>query len=297
MVNSAIFFALLPFLVACVYASVTPLIKERATEPWLNLPSTPSLPGNPVGKTALINGVNLWYAEFGNVHSKDVPVLLLHGGFGNSDYFGSVIPLISQTRRIIAMDTRGHGRSTLNGQKLTYDIYASDATGLLKFLGIPKAAFVGWSDMGVGTIAAMMGSSTSTFVERAFLYGAFSNIKASNEAYSGTNIFKQFVTRASAEYLKYQPRGDLKALQTALLTLYSTLPLYTASDLAKIKLGNKVTVCFGEHEEAIKLSELDALPKMIVGSNRVIIKGVSHFGMLQNPAAVAREINNLLAQK
>ncbi|KAI8444513.1 hypothetical protein BY996DRAFT_6444893, partial [Phakopsora pachyrhizi] len=91
---------------------------QRANEPWLNLPNTPSLPGKPAGKTVDVNGAKLWYAEFGNVQSKEVPLILLHGGFGNSDYYG-----------------------TMDAQKLTFELYASDITGLLKNLGISKAAF------------------------------------------------------------------------------------------------------------------------------------------------------------
>ncbi|CAH7681783.1 Alpha/Beta hydrolase protein [Phakopsora pachyrhizi] len=298
MISSIFLLTLLALFLNCVNAAVKPLIKESFLEPqWLSLPPTPTLPGNPTGKSVLINGADIWYAEFGNVHSKEVPVLLLHGGLGNSDYYGSLIPLISRERRIIAMDTRGHGRSTMDERKLTFELYASDATGLLKHLDIQKAAFVGWSHAGVGTIAAMMGPKTSSFVERAFLYGAYSNVKANSETYTDEAIFKKFYYRAISEYKRYQPDGDLEGFITALITLDSSLPLYTASDLAKIKLGNKVTICFGEHDEAIKHSEFENLSKMIVGSKKVIIKNASHFGIIQNPEAVAKELNIALSEK
>ncbi|CAH7683184.1 Alpha/Beta hydrolase protein [Phakopsora pachyrhizi] len=219
MVKSSFFLALLPFLLNYTYATVTPSITRRANEPWLNLPNTPSLPGKPAGKTVDVNGAKLWYAEFGNVQSKEVPLILLHGGFGNSDYYGSLIPLVNQTRRIITMDTRGQGRSTMDAQKLTFELYASDITGLLKNLGISKAAFVGWSHMGVGTIATMLGSQTASFVDRALLYGAYSNVQANNESYSGTQIYKTFIERAAAEYKHYQPNGDLETLSKALVMI------------------------------------------------------------------------------
>src|SRR6185437_3948066 len=56
-------------------------------EQWQTLPPTPSLPAGTVGHRAMIDGALLWYAEWG-VHDAGVPVLLLHGGPANSNYFG-----------------------------------------------------------------------------------------------------------------------------------------------------------------------------------------------------------------
>ena len=63
---------------------------------------------------------------------RGVPVLLLHGGFGNSNYFGHLIPvLVAHGYRVIAMDSRGHGRSTRSDAPLTYHLMAQDVIGLL----------------------------------------------------------------------------------------------------------------------------------------------------------------------
>src|ERR1700734_1884715 len=83
-----------------------------SAEPWQTLPPTPALPPDTQGRTAAIHGAEIWYAEWGP-KGHGVPVLLLHGGFGNSNYFGHLIPfLVGKGYRVIAMDSRGHGRST-----------------------------------------------------------------------------------------------------------------------------------------------------------------------------------------
>lgn len=258
------------------------------------LPATPSLPGNPVGQTMLINGVKLWYAQFGPMDSTQVPVLLLHGGLGNSDYYGEIVPIIAASRRVIVMDTRGHGRSQLGKVALSFDLYASDVTGLLKQLKVPKAAIIAWSHMAVGTIAAMMKPDTASFVERALLYGGYHNVDANDPAYAETAIFKEFVARAKQEYTHYQPAGDLTAFLTAVSTLDSTLPKYSIADMAKISLGEKVTIVFGDQEEAILHSEFKTLPSLITNSKLVVLKGVSHFGILQNPQLVGTTISQFL---
>lgn len=60
-----------------------------AAEPWEQLPPTPKLPGSPAGSMANVDGAFIWYAEFGKPTQGKPPVILLHGGFGNSDYWGT----------------------------------------------------------------------------------------------------------------------------------------------------------------------------------------------------------------
>ena len=42
------------------------------------------------------------------------PVILLHGGLANSNYWGNQVPALAKHYRVIVMDSRGHGRSTRN---------------------------------------------------------------------------------------------------------------------------------------------------------------------------------------
>ena len=72
-----------------------------------------------MGRHAEIGGARIWYAEWGS-KSTGVPVLLLHGGFGNSNYYGRLIPaLAAHGYRVIAMDRRGHGPRTRNDAPLS----------------------------------------------------------------------------------------------------------------------------------------------------------------------------------
>ena len=47
-------------------------------------------------------------------------IVLLHGGFGSIADFAPLLPRLQQHYRVIAIDTRGHGRSTLGTAALTY---------------------------------------------------------------------------------------------------------------------------------------------------------------------------------
>ena len=83
-----------------------------AEEVWQTLPPTPSRPPAATEAKAPVNGVEIYYAEYGS----GPPVILLHGGLGNSDYWGDLIPALAPHYRVITMDSRGHGRSTRDAQ-------------------------------------------------------------------------------------------------------------------------------------------------------------------------------------
>ena len=85
-----------------------PIALTSATELWQTLPPTPTRPPAAVEGKAPVNGVQLYYAEYG----QGQPVILLHGGLANSDHWGNLIPALSPHYRVIVMDSRGHGRST-----------------------------------------------------------------------------------------------------------------------------------------------------------------------------------------
>ena len=122
-----------------IFAFSTP---ASAVPQWLTLPPTPTLPKALHSGLAPINGIKIWYAEFG--HGK--PVIMIHGGLANSNYWGKQVPALDKRYRVIVMDSRGHGRSTRNSQPYGYDLMSSDVLGLMDYLKIRKAAIVGWSD-------------------------------------------------------------------------------------------------------------------------------------------------------
>ncbi|MFZ0729058.1 MAG: alpha/beta fold hydrolase, partial [Methylovirgula sp.] len=113
-----------------------------AAPQWLTLPPTPTLPKALQSGLAPVNGIKIWYAVFG--HGR--PVLLLHGGLANSDYWGNQVRALEKRYRVVVMDSRGHGRSTRDEQPYSYDLMASDVLGLMDHLKIKEAAIVGWSD-------------------------------------------------------------------------------------------------------------------------------------------------------
>jgi pimeloyl-ACP methyl ester carboxylesterase len=114
----------------------------RAEPPWLTLPPTPNLPTSAKSGYAPVNGIKIWYAIFG----RGAPVILLHGGLANANYWGELVPALAPRYRVVVMDSRGHGRSSRDARPFGYDLMASDVLALMDFLKIDKTPVIGWSD-------------------------------------------------------------------------------------------------------------------------------------------------------
>ncbi|KAH7337208.1 Alpha/Beta hydrolase protein [Rhizoctonia solani] len=277
-----------------VHASFLPA--PRAVTPvWETLPPTPTLPGNPVGTRTPINGVQIWHAEFGTKATSKLPVIMLHGGMANSRWWGAQVEQLMKKHYVIVMDTRGQGRSTMDDTPFSYDLFAQDAAALLKTLGVSKAAWIGWSDGGDSILSALLDPKIAPMVARGFTTGANHSPDALNVTYGDTQMATLAYSRVAAEFDELQPNGNITALVDALNTLGSTQPMWTKADLQKITLGSKLTLSWGDHEEAINLSEAafmhDAIPK----SKLVLAQNVSHFGLVQDPKQFTTILENFLA--
>jgi pimeloyl-ACP methyl ester carboxylesterase len=74
------------------------------------------------------------------------PLLLLHGGLFNIDLqFGALLPDLSRTRQVIAVDLQGHGRTGDIDRPLSSAGLAADVVGLLQHVGVPQVDVFGFS--------------------------------------------------------------------------------------------------------------------------------------------------------
>ena len=82
------------------------------------------------------------------------PVLFLHGNGEEHGIFGPAIDAcVDAGHRVVAIDSRGQGKSTLGNARLTYELMAADALAVLDGLGFGRVHIVGFSD---GAIEALL---------------------------------------------------------------------------------------------------------------------------------------------
>lgn len=76
------------------------------------------------------------------------PLILLHGNGEDGEYFQNQISFFRNRYRVIAPDTRGHGKSPRGKQPFTIRQFAEDLHDFMDEKGIEKAHILGFSDGG-----------------------------------------------------------------------------------------------------------------------------------------------------
>jgi pimeloyl-ACP methyl ester carboxylesterase len=249
---------------------------------WQTLPPTPALPKPAVTGTVRVNGARLWYAEW-NTSAAGTPVMLLHGGYANSNYYGHLVrDLTEHGYRVIAMDSRGHGRSTRSAAPYSYHLMAEDVVGLLHALHVPRVSLVGWSDG--GTTGYDLAIHHPDAIARLFAFGANADLTGLKDGYDTASAFAAYLKRVPTEYKRLSPTpADWASFDAAVGKMWATEPAFTAEQLRSIRVPT--TLADGEHDEGIRPEHLHYLSETIPGARLVFLPGVSHFAMLQDPAA------------
>jgi len=91
---------------------------------------------------APVNGLKMYY----EIHGSGEPVVLLHGAFmAISGDWNDWISELAKTRKVIAVEMQGHGRTADIGRDITYENLSDDVAGLLDYLKIERADIIGYS--------------------------------------------------------------------------------------------------------------------------------------------------------
>src|ERR1700741_125113 len=91
---------------------------------------------------APVDGFKMYY----EIHGSGEPVVLLHGAFMTiANNWDGWIGELSKTRKVIAVEMQGHGRTADVPRDITYENLADDPTALLNYLKIRRADLIGYS--------------------------------------------------------------------------------------------------------------------------------------------------------
>jgi pimeloyl-ACP methyl ester carboxylesterase len=221
-------------------------------------------------------GARIWYAVYGS----GVPVILLHGGIGNSGNWGYQVPaLVRAGYRVVLIDSRGHGRSTRDARPYSYELMASDVLKVMNILHLTKVSLVGWSD-GACT-ALVLASKVPAQVAGVFFFGCNMDPSGTRE-FIFTPIIGRCLNRHKQDYqlLSATPE-QFNEFSEAVGLMQRTQPNFSADDLSRISVP--VVIVHSEHDEFIKREHSEYLAQSISNAELVNLHGVSHFAPLQRP--------------
>ena len=250
------------------------------TPTWQTVPPPAPLPPFAVEGRVAHDGARIWFATFG----AGPPVILLHGGDASSDYWGDQVPaLLADGRRVIVIDSRGHGRSTPGPQRLGYELMESDVIAVMDGLNIDHADVVGWSDGAI--VSLIMAMKHPARVTHVFAFGANMDLHGFNPLGAIAPILPKVEAGLAANYARLSDTpNNYGAFSRSVLAMQLSQPNYAPSDLAAIK-GPQVAIVDGAHEEFILRQHTEYLARTIPGARLIILPDVSHFAPLQDPGA------------
>jgi pimeloyl-ACP methyl ester carboxylesterase len=93
-------------------------------------------------------GLRVHYETFG----KGEPIVVMAGGFGDSQSMTQVIGPLSRKRQVIAIDLEGHGRTALRATPMTHEKLGDDVAAVLRHLKLQQADIAGYSHGGDAAI-------------------------------------------------------------------------------------------------------------------------------------------------
>ena len=247
-----------------------------AAERWLMLPPTPASIAAARSGQLKANGISIHYAVYG----RGSPVILLHGGLANSDYWGNQVRALARYHRVVVMDSRGHGRTTRDARPYGYDLMADDVVALMDGLKLRRADIVGWSDGGI--IGLDLAIRHPNRVGKIFAFAANTVTSGVVDGVEKNPTFARYIERAGGEYRAYSATPkEYDAFVEQISKMWADQPNWTDAQLKAIK--SEVQVVDGDHDEAIKREHTEYIAATIPGAGLLILPNASHFAFLQDP--------------
>lgn len=224
--------------------------------------------------------ISLYYREKGNKE----PFILLHGNGEDGSYFENQIDYFSDKYRVIALDTRGHGKSPRGNAPFTIEQFSRDLYDFMTGLEISNAIILGFSDG--ANIAMKFAIKHSNMVKALILNGGNLNPKGVKRT---TQIPIEMGYRIASRFASKSPDAKRNA---EMLGLMVNEPNISPVELSKITAPTLV-IC--GKRDMIKESHTKDIARNIPSAKLSIIKG-NHFIANKRAAAFNKEVEAFLKE-
>jgi pimeloyl-ACP methyl ester carboxylesterase len=251
---------------------------------------------------APVNGIKVYYEVFG----KGRPIILIHGAFYTIELnWSQLIPELSKTRKVIALEMQGHGHTPYSDRKLDIKTLASDVEGVMDYLKIDSADVAGYS-MG-GSIAYQFAVQSPKRLRKLIII-------------SSTYKTAGWLPIVSTAFNDFKPElFDNTPLQTAYdavapdktkwrkfleqMFIFAKVP-FDAGDANIAKIASPVLIIAGDNDGTDKIelmktyqllgggvaAGLQPMPK----SQLAIVPAQDHVGLMMQTTTLLNYINNFL---
>ncbi len=237
------------------------------------------------------DGASLWHGWIG----RGEPVILLHGGLSSSRAWADHVPrLVKAGRRVILVDSRGHGQSTFGSGALTYERLVADLGALLDHLGVTRPDLVGWSDG--ANVALRMAMDDRRPVRRVFAFGADMGPDAARPDAGSAPIVAEVARRLRADYEAVSPVPDgFDALAGQVRAMQARGCGGGSAGLAKVR-AQAVMFAGGAKDEFILPAHFAWIASAIPGARLALHEGAGHFVPWTDRGRFGRAVGEFLSR-
>lgn len=251
------------------------------------------------GQTLAVGDAQLYFEEAGNPNGP--PLLCLHGGLGDMCDLNPVLPALAGRFRLIGIDFRGHGRSTLGSQPLSYALYQADVQAVLRHLGIAAARVLGFSDGGITALRLAAESSSAFKVQQLAAIGAQWRLLANDPALPLLQGLTQadwagMFPEALPYYEKHNPAPDFDRLLAQVKIMWANDQAGNYPGEAVRNITAPTLLIRGDRDQLCSLPEMAELQQRVVGSALLNVPFANHAVQAKWPDAVSAFLNTFFAR-
>jgi len=251
---------------------------------------------------APVNGIKVYYEVYG----KGTPIVLLHGAFYTIDMnWGQLIPELSKTRKVIALEMQGHGHTPYSDRKLSITTLASDVEGVMDYLKIDSADVAGYS-MG-GSVAYQFAVQSPKRLRKLVIIS--STYKTSGWLPEVNNAFKDFKpeffdnTPIKTAYDAVAPDKTQWGKFIEQMIAFAQVP-FNVGDSSIAKITAPVLIISGDNDGLDKVelmktyqllgggksADIEGMPK----SQLAIVPSQGHVSLMMQTKTILTYMNNFL---
>ncbi len=247
------------------------------------------------GRLVASDDVEIYVEDIG---ISDGPVLLmLHGGFGTIEDFNTIAPTLSRHFRLIGIDSRGHGRSSLGSTGLSYKTLTDDLKAVIDAIDPRGFSIFGFSDGGVAAYRYAAGRDAR--LQKVVTVGASWEMNENEpcwEMISGMTgeAWKSMFPASYDTYMRLNPKPNFDAFATSVVSMWTDLSTNGHPGEGMRNVVTDMLVIRGDSDFLTNLESMARLKAMTEKVNFLNVPFAEHVAFDESPEIVLRAMGEFL---
>jgi len=239
-----------------------------------------------------IDGAQIYCEEVGN--SQGHPLVLLHGGLGSMEDFNRIVPRLGKGFRVIGIDSRGHGKSTLGPEGLSYARLEHDLRRIVEHLRLGEFSLIGFSDGGI--VAYRLASSGLFKLQKLVTIGSQWELKSNDPVRDilskvTSDSWRKKFPGTYESYQRLNPQPDFDRLVQAAVTMWLDSSPSGYPGKAVDDISCDLLIVRGQRDHLVSMQALAELAGRVGNSRLVDIPLAGHVAFDDQPDAFMQALD------